>query len=130
MARIGRFAPPLLLMALIYALSDQPDLHSGIGGGGDFALRKLAHIVEYGLLWFLWLRALNYDAPYAAAAIAIGFAITDEFHQSFVDGREGRPRDVVIDAIGITIAAIAYDRWGSRLPSARRRGGGRAGPKA
>jgi hypothetical protein len=53
---ISRFAPPLALMALIYFLSAQPDLSTGLGTW-DLILRKIAHMVEYGLLWFLWWRA-------------------------------------------------------------------------
>ena len=47
MAAVGRFGPPLALMALIFALSAQPDLNSGLGGW-DTVLRKLAHMTEFG----------------------------------------------------------------------------------
>ena len=47
---IGRFAPPLALMALIFWLSDQPDLGTELGGF-DLVLRKLAHMAEYALLF-------------------------------------------------------------------------------
>ena len=96
MARPVRFAPPLVLMAVIYVLSAQPDLNSGLGPV-DFALRKVVHMAEYGLLWFLWLRALDGDRPLLAAA--------DEWHQTFVEGRRGTPIDVVIDAAGVLITA-------------------------
>src|SRR3954470_13870906 len=45
MALVGRYAPPLLLMALIFVLSAQPDLSSGLGVW-DLILRKLAHMTE------------------------------------------------------------------------------------
>ena len=106
MATLGRFGPPLVLMAIIFFLSAQPDLNSGLGTW-DIVLRKLAHMVEYGLLWFLWWRALGYRHRTAAIAIAIGYAISDEFHQGFVDGRHGSPRDVAIDAIGVGLANVA-----------------------
>ena len=38
-------------------------------------------------------------------AISLVYAVTDEFHQTFVDGRNGTPVDVLIDSIGIAIAA-------------------------
>ena len=41
---VSRFAPPLLLMGLIFFLSAQPDLSSGLGTA-DTILRKLAHMV-------------------------------------------------------------------------------------
>jgi VanZ family protein len=104
---LSRFAPPLLLMGLIFFLSAQPDLNSGLGTW-DTILRKLAHMAEFGLLWLLWWRALGYRAPALPAAIAILYAISDELHQSTVEGRVGSPVDVLIDATGV---AIAYALW-------------------
>jgi VanZ family protein len=107
---ISRFAPPLALMALIFFLSAQPDLGTGLGTW-DTILRKLAHMAEYGLLWFLWWRALGYGSPLPAIAIALGYAGTDELHQHFVEGRHGTPVDVVIDLAGIAVAnALAARR--------------------
>jgi len=105
---LKRCIPPLALMAIIFALSAQPDLNSGLGGW-DLVLRKLAHAFAFGLLWWLWLRALG--RPLAAAAITLAYAAGDEWHQSFVDGRVGTPRDVAIDAVGIALAAAL---WRSR----------------
>jgi len=106
---VSRFAPPLLLMGLIFFLSAQPDLSSGLGSW-DLILRKLAHMTEYGLLWFLWWRALGYGNPLVPAAIAIGYAITDELHQTTVDGRHGSPVDVLIDSLGVVLAYAAARR--------------------
>ena len=103
MRSVSRFAPPILLMALIFALSAQPDLNSGLGTW-DLILRKCAHMAEFGLLWFLWWRALGYGNRAIPAAIAIGYAITDEIHQSFVDGRHAAVEDVLIDGAGVLIA--------------------------
>ena len=104
---VSRFAPPLALMAVIYALSAQPDLNSGLGAI-DFVGRKLIHMTEYGLLFLLWLRALRWRSPLAAAVIAVAYSATDEFHQTFVEGRHGTPVDVLIDSLGI---AVAYGVW-------------------
>lgn len=102
---LSRFAPPLALMAVIFALSAQPDLGTGLGTI-DLIARKLVHMAEYGLLFLLWLRAFRWRAPWAAAAIAIGYAATDELHQTFVEGRHGTPVDVLIDATGVAIAML------------------------
>ncbi len=131
MALIGRFGPPLGLMALIYFLSAQPDLSSGLGAADTIA-RKVVHMAEFGALWFLWSRALDQDRPVAAAVIAVGYAITDELHQSYVAGRIGSPLDVTIDAAGVALAwwlwrrrqgpassASASDRAASRSRYAR-----------
>jgi VanZ family protein len=108
LSALNRFAPPLLLMAAIFFLSAQPDLNSGLGTW-DTILRKIAHMVEFGLLWWLWWRALGRGerATWAAAAIAVSYAITDEYHQHFVEGRVGSPVDVLIDAVGVALAIAA-----------------------
>jgi VanZ family protein len=103
---VSRFGPPLLLMAVIFAFSAQPELDSGLGTW-DTILRKAAHMAEYGLLWLLWWRAFGYRYGAAAAGIAIGYAVTDELHQTFVEGRHGTPVDVLIDAAGVALAAAA-----------------------
>jgi VanZ family protein len=104
MAPIGRFAPPLALMALIYFLSDQPDLSSGLGGW-DLYLRKAAHMTEYALLFVQLLRALNWRWPLLAAGLVIAYSATDEWHQTTVEGRHGTPVDVLIDGVGVAVAA-------------------------
>ena len=66
------------------------------------------------------MRATGWRRPFAATAIALLYAATDEFHQTFVAGRHGTPVDVAIDAIGCGLAALAW--W---LTTRRR---GRPGP--
>ena len=111
MAAVARFGPPIGLMGLIFFLSAQPDLGPDLGFW-DLALRKLAHMLEYGLLFLLWRRALPGPSPWVAAAIAVGYAATDELHQSFVDGRHGTPVDVAIDAAGVALAWLVARRFG------------------
>src|SRR4051794_34368645 len=82
----ARYGPPLVLMAVIFALSAQPSLNSGLGTW-DLVLRKLAHMTEYGLLSLLWWRALGREHRLAAIAITLADAATDEYHQTFVAGR-------------------------------------------
>jgi len=106
MGLLGRLVPVLALMGLIFYLSDQPDLSSGLGGW-DLYLRKAAHMTEYALLYVLLLRALRWRWPALAAGLAVAYAATDEWHQTAVAGRHGTPRDVVIDAVGIAIGALA-----------------------
>ena len=117
MSPIGRFGPPVALMAVIFFLSAQPDLNSGLGTW-DTILRKCAHMLEFGLLWFLWWRALGYGNPVAAVAITLAYAASDELHQSTVDGRHGSPWDFAIDATGVGLAGLAVrlgvPRWRAR----------------
>ncbi|WP_051472105.1 VanZ family protein [Patulibacter minatonensis] len=117
---MGLLGPPLALMGLVWFLSAQPDLNSGLKE--DFLLRKCAHVTEYALLTGLWARAVAGLAPHlrrarstplcpavatgAAATVALLWAASDEWHQTFVRGRVGAVHDVGIDAIGITIATV------------------------
>jgi VanZ family protein len=95
-------------MAIIFALSAQPNLNSGLGIW-DLMGRKLAHMAAFGLLWALWQRALG--RPLAALAITLAYAASDELHQSFVRGRNGSLWDVAIDAAGVGLAMLAWWRY-------------------
>ena len=116
--RLDLWLPPLLLMGAIFFLSDQPSLNSGLGAI-DLIGRKLIHFAEYALLCFLWWRALvTVTSPGRAALLAFllasGYAATDEYHQSFVDGRHGTPLDWAIDSAGAATAALKLRTGGVR----------------
>jgi VanZ family protein len=117
--RLARWLAPLVLMALIFVLSAQPSLNSGLGTI-DLIGRKIIHFSEYALLCLLWWRALEADlGPRRAALIAFlicsAYAATDEFHQSFVEGRHASPVDWLIDSAGAGVVA-----WRLRLGLRRR----------
>lgn len=118
MGPVSRYGPPLAIMALIFAFSATPDLSSGLGAW-DFALRKLAHITIFAILWLTLARALDWRRPLLATAIAILYAISDEFHQTFVEGRHGTPVDVAIDTLGMGLAALAWMFVAHRRESAQ-----------
>ena len=107
--------PPLAWMVVIFAFSAQH------GGGhlpaAEVVLRKLAHVTEYVILTVLLVRALRRSgsalAAPVAAVVALAYASSDEWHQSFVPGRTATPRDVAIDCIGIALASLAL--WRTRL---------------
>jgi VanZ family protein len=116
--RIAAFAPPLALMGLIYFLSAQPDLNSGLGLVDEIG-RKLVHMAEYALLWWLWCRALGFRRPVLAAVITLAYAATDEFHQTFVHGRVGSPIDWLIDGAGVALAWALTTAWARRRVASR-----------
>ena len=112
--RLDPWAPPLVLMAVIFFFSAQPSLDSGLGVI-DLIGRKLIHFSEYALLALLWWRALRTrldgrTAALAALAVTSLYAASDEFHQSFVDGRNGSPIDWAIDSAGAGLAML----WATR----------------
>ncbi len=117
------WVPPILVMALIFALSSMPADQEDHGTLYVIS-RKLAHFGEYALLAALWWRALLTKLPHRrslalALAIAVLYAVTDELHQTLVSGRKGAPLDVGIDTVGAltALAVIARNR-------ARRKVGG------
>jgi VanZ family protein len=118
------FVAPLALMALIFAFSAMPS--DGTDHGPlVLVLRKLTHFGEYFALTGLWWWALRTRvgarrALPLAVTITIGYAITDEIHQTFVDGRVGTWRDVLIDSAGILTAVWLIRR--SLNPAAVRSG--------
>lgn len=114
--------PPIALMVLIFWLSDQPDLTTGLGLA-DLIGRKILHFAEYALLCWLWWRALRTRlrpalAVTAALAISVAYAATDEYHQTFVEGRRGRPVDFAIDTLGAGLVAFVAFRRPRRTGSA------------
>jgi VanZ family protein len=106
---MGRYLPPLLIYALIFALSTLPAsaLPSGIP---DF----IPHFIEYGLLSFFIARAFSGRIDMAKVALIIVISmilgILDEFHQSFVPGRFCSVADLLVDFAGICAAVFLYSR--------------------
>jgi VanZ family protein len=105
--RLSAWAPVVLWAALIFALSSITDLGTGLGDL-DVVLRKLAHIAEYAVLGALVLRA----ARSVSVAVLLGsaYAVTDEFHQTFVSGRHGSPVDWLIDTAGVVLGVAVASR--------------------
>ena len=73
-----------------------------IVAGMTHIVRKGAHFSEYalmGFLWYLWLYRIRL-APLLSVFATTLYAATDEFHQTFVQGRSGEVHDVLIDSAG------------------------------
>lgn len=105
---LALWGPPVALMALIFAFSAMPsDVEDR--AWWDVALRKGIHFGEYALLCALLVRALR-GRLLAAWTLTVAYAVSDELHQTFVDGRQGTPRDVLIDAAGALVAVLLI-RW-------------------
>jgi hypothetical protein len=75
--------------------------------------RKGAHVVEFFILAYLFWKFLRYSVSDFKRILvfvflfSLSYAVSDEFHQLFVFGREGRLSDVGIDCIGIFIFLFA-----------------------
>jgi len=93
---------------------------------GWFFVVKGWHATEYAILLTLGTAVLRAKTSRsrrkciaAALAFAVLFAASDEWHQTFVPGRDGCARDVLIDSTGASIAALLlFLRKPRRLPEA------------
>lgn len=108
------YLPPFLWCLFIFYFSCQPNLRV-TSGPWDFILRKLGHIFEYFLLTILVARAVNSSIIkinnkgfFLGALFSLFFAVSDEYHQTFIQGRFGTPADVAIDSIGIVLAFVIF----------------------
>ena len=127
------WAPVLVWMAFIFSLSGGrfSDQHTeawlsriigplGISPDvikvGNLIVRKCAHFVEYAILGVLTLRALRTTWPQRrdgrllliAVALAASWATLDELHQhAGTTSRDGRPKDIVLDAAGALAGGAA-----------------------
>lgn len=114
-AAASRWLPPLLWMAAIFAVSHQPSLPSAPVALLDTLIKKSLHAVAYGILAWLWWRALagvRDSRVRAAVSLAVSalYAVSDEWHQTFVAGRTGRASDVLIDIAGAVVALAVLAR--------------------
>jgi VanZ family protein len=108
---LSTWLPVVVWAAVIFAFSSVPSLGTDLGTW-DTILRKLAHLAEYAILGALLARATR--RPGAAVVLAALYAVTDEVHQLFVEGRHGSPLDVGIDTVGAIAGVLAWQRLASR----------------
>ena len=134
-----------LCMGVIFYLSARPATESqemsdslmfkfieifGIEISGRF-IRKLAHATEFFSLAVLLFNAIyvtfKHKMTWAfALCVAILYAISDEIHQLFVEGRACQLKDVLIDSsgaiVGILISLIILKLINSRKERGKKNG--------
>jgi VanZ family protein len=133
----ARFLPPVLWMGLI-ALGSSSALSGSrtghwmlllLGHLGPwatpalfeaihFGIRKLGHLLEFGVLAVLWHRALA-PSPRAVAAaflLATTYGAVDELRQGLDPSRVPAVSDVMVDGLGAWIALAAWTE--ARAPRA------------
>ena len=101
-----RFLPALLMMLAIFLFSARP---------GDIVpmsfwkqvLFKAGHVVGYAMLGMSYWRAFGFNCrkQWIAWLLAVLYAVTDEYHQSFVPYRHSTIFDVLVyDNLGALIS--------------------------
>jgi VanZ family protein len=92
-------------MGVIFWFSAQPK--EALNFGQSTLVSKLAHVTEYAIQGWLiqWARGgrNRQRAGWSSWLIAVLYAATDEFHQSFTPGRTPAVTDVMIDSFGAAI---------------------------
>lgn len=130
----SRWLPVVLWMAVIFFFStrtkaEMPHCPNDLL---DWPVKKIGHMIEYGILALLVWRATSGTLGLRArrwhigiiAAICISYAASDEYHQSFVAGRGSNISDVVIDTLGMALSLIGMSallRFRARCPASFQR---------
>lgn len=107
---ILRWLPSIAVMAGIFGFSSIPSQEMPSFGLLDLVIKKGAHMLGYGLLALAFCYGLHLDKRlwWLALFLAVLYAISDEYHQSFVPGRHPSWVDVLIfDGGGASLALLA-----------------------
>ena len=113
------WVPAFIWMGVIFACSASPSLPAAPVGALDILVKKTAHLVEYGVLAWLYLRALRGRSRkgmalrLVAVGLCLAYALSDEYHQAHVPGRHARLLDVAVDGVG-ACGAMLLDWWRDR----------------
>jgi VanZ family protein len=109
-----RWVPAILIMTVIFFFSSIPANVMPDFGLVDIIVKKSGHAIGFGLLAlaynyglseFILLR--NPARVIIALVLTALYAFGDEFHQSFVPGRQPAITDIMIDLLGSGLALIA-----------------------
>lgn len=116
-----RWLPVGAWMALIFGVSSLAQLPTVAPPRWQELLADGAHFAEYAVLAGLLWRALRpvmsktlfwtYGLSLVVAAL---YAASDEFHQSFVPGRDASVDDFSFDVAGAAVALVAVFLWRRR----------------
>jgi VanZ family protein len=118
-ALVRLWLPLIVWAGVIFWLSATPNLRIASADNVDFVVRKAGHMGAFGVLAVLLWRVL---APASlrlrgpalwglAWVLAVAYAASDEFHQSFTAGRHPAVTDVAIDAAGALFFLVGLAVW-------------------
>ncbi|MEP0804022.1 MAG: VanZ family protein [Chloroflexota bacterium] len=114
---VSRWLPALLVMLVIFVFSAQPSESLPDFNRLDRLVKKGGHMLGYGLLAASYWRGLGWDGRRRRLAwlFAVLYAATDEFHQSFVPGRNASLWDVLVfdnagALLGLWLADVYFKR--------------------
>jgi VanZ family protein len=117
---LPRWLPALAFMAIIFAFSSNPSKNLPNFVNWDYVIKKSGHVIGYGLLALSYLHGMEWkkERRWLAWLLAVLYAASDEFHQSFVSGRHPSIFDVMIfDNFGALAALFFYSHYRSMKDS-------------
>ena len=109
--------PVFIWLEIIFILSSIPaaELPAMPSEGWHFWAHRTAHILEYAVLGVLVIRAYTHDRPYKGLGTVFLLALFillaglfDEWHQSFVPGRDCELLDAMFDTVCGTFGMLLY----------------------
>jgi VanZ family protein len=107
LSMVLRWAPAVLMMAVIFLMSNTPGQDLPTFGVVDFLVKKSGHFLGYAVLGLAFLHVLGLERKrdaWAALLLVILYASSDELHQMYTPGRHSSPVDVGIDTAGAALA--------------------------
>lgn len=116
---IERYLPLFLMCAFIYIQSSRPAIAVSYVGWFNYFLHKLAHVIVYSLLFIFSCRA--FQDKKMALIFTILYAISDEYHQSFVATRTAAFSDVVIDSVSALGIFYLSEKYQKKIPQVIRK---------
>lgn len=106
----------MLLVAVSFALSSIPDVDPWHGPLVT-AFFNVMHVPLFGAVAFGGYktmakgRELSMPALVLAFAASVAYAVFDEWHQSFVAGRNASMSDVIVDVTGAALTLVLIGLW-------------------
>ncbi|UCC62920.1 MAG: VanZ family protein [Anaerolineae bacterium] len=117
--------PLVTWMGAIFWFSAQPQPLGYLASWLESLAGIVGHLVGYAGLVLFWWRALAAHSASArrmrglAFLLTVLYAVSDEYHQSFVPGRTATLADLFIDAAGAVLGLwLVYrrqEKWGSKV---------------
>ncbi|MDQ1144181.1 VanZ family protein [Bacillus sp. SORGH_AS 510] len=99
---------------------DTPSADHGVVKVLNFLIRKATHLTVFGILAFLLFKSVetsNFSYLLAWILTAL-YAMSDEYHQSFMPGRTATYKDVLIDSFGALVVLSVVYLFGKKKKSA------------
>lgn len=104
---LKRYWKVIVWCLMIFLISSMPTLPKVGFIWWDFILKKTGHVFEYAVLYTLTFRAVAQKGNWKTSMLfGLAFALSDEYHQSFVLGRTAKLMDVGFDSIGMFLAYL------------------------